>query len=88
MHQTSMTGDDWLSDNDRKRKARAIELRKKAGQNCAKKLQAAAEALSDYARACGECKDGSGPRSLDDSRLILSRDINEYASWLEGRYDR
>ncbi|MFL3632166.1 hypothetical protein [Xanthomonas campestris] len=53
MHQTSMTGDDWLSDNDRKRKARAIELRKKAGQNCAKKLQAAAEALSDYARVWG-----------------------------------
>ena len=86
--QTSMTGNDWLSDRDRKSQARAEAARKKAALACAKKLEAAAEALSDLMRACRDCADASVVRGADDGRMILQRNILEYAVYLNERFDR
>ncbi|ASL26742.1 hypothetical protein ACG10_10885 [Azotobacter chroococcum] len=85
-----MAGDDWLSDNDRKRTQRAIAKRKKAAVTCAKKLESAAEALNDYLRACRECDDESSDRVGRewDGRNIMIRDIMEYAGWLDAVYGK
>jgi len=81
--QVSMTGEDWLSDRDRKAQARAEAARRKAGLACAKKLDAAAEALHEFVMACLECNDASSPRGEDDGRTLLQRSIREYAGYLE-----
>lgn len=87
-HQVAMAGEDWLSDRDRKTKAKAEAARKKAALACAKKLEAAAEALHELVMACMECEDGSTVRRADDGRLLLQRDIREYAGWLESVYGK
>lgn len=88
MAQTAMAGDDWLSDRDRKAQARAEAARKKAALACAKRLEAAADAVSDYLSACRECNDGSDDtqRGLSDGRHRLIADCMEYAGWLESLY--
>lgn len=87
-HQVAMAGDDWTSDRDRKAKAKAEAARKKAALACAKKLGAAAESLHELVMACMECNDGSTARRADDGRLLLQRDILEYAGWLESVYGK
>lgn len=86
MAQTSMAGDDWLSDRDRKAQARAEAARKKAAVECVHKLQAAVEAVSKFSLACLECNDASAPRRLDDSRALLMGHMREYATWLDQVY--
>ena len=88
MLQTAMTGDDWLSDRDRKSQARAEAARRKAALNCAAKLEAAAESVSAYLAACRECNDGSDDtqRGLADGRHKLIADCMEYSGWLESVY--
>lgn len=88
--QTAMTGDDWLSDRDRKSQARAEAARKKAGLACAAKLEAAAEALSAYLSACRECNDKSGDelRGISDGRHRLISDCMEYSGFLRSRYEK
>lgn len=88
MSQLQMTGDDWLSDGDKKRQARAEAARKKAALVCAKRLRAAGDSLSEFMSACLDCQDSSAPRGVDDSRRILMESLCEYASWLEGVYDK
>lgn len=89
MHdQIAMAGDDCLSDSDRKRQARAEAARKKAGMKCAKALQAAADALSEYSMACNACNDASGIRGADDGRVLLAEDNREFAYWLENKYGK
>lgn len=90
MTQLAMAGDDWLSDNDRKRTKRAIAKRKKAAVDCAKKLESATEALNDYLRACRECDDESSDRvgGAWDGRRLLMRDMTEFAGWLTAVYDK
>lgn len=85
-HQLTMTGDDWLSDRDRKSQAKAEAARKRAAVQCAKKLREAAEALSIYSMACFECRDGSGVQRGDDGRSLLMGDLQEFAGWLESVY--
>lgn len=87
-NQLTMSGDDWLSDQDRKSQARAVAKRKRAGQDCAKKLKDAAEALNAYLHACRDCADGSDDKRMgqSDGRLILVGNIMEYASYLDGLY--
>lgn len=87
MTQLQMAGDDWLSDGNRKRQARAEAARKKAGLACAKALDKACEALSAYMIACLDCNDASSPRREDDGRHLLMQDMREYSGWLEGVYD-
>ncbi|WP_341674992.1 hypothetical protein [Niveibacterium sp. SC-1] len=84
--QLTMIGDDWLSDRDRKAHARAEAARTKTGLECAKKLEAAADALNAYAAACNECRDQSAVRRADDSRVLLVRSLMEYSTWLDGKY--
>lgn len=67
---------------------KAEAARKKAALVCAAKLAAASEALNAYLRACNECDDESRGRGLDDSRLILMRNINEYSNYLSAVYDK
>lgn len=86
--QLSMTGDDWLSASDNCRQAKAEAARKKAGAVCARKLFAAADALSEYSMACLECNDESSPRRADDGRTLLAYNIREFAGWLSAVYDK
>lgn len=86
--QMAMVGEDWLSDSERKAKARAIEKRKKAAIACAKKLEAAVKALGEYVDACNECRDASASRGQDDGRQVLRRDMNEFSSYLSRVYDK
>lgn len=86
--QLAMAGDDWLSDNDRKRQARAEAARKKAALKCAKKLKEAADALGEFGMSCLECNDASRVRGADDGRLILANNCREYAGWLESKYEK
>jgi len=87
-HQLTITGEDWLSDNDRKRQARAEVARRKAALRAAEKLHATADAVAEFALACLECNDGSGPKRADDGRTILSAGMREYAGWLESVYGK
>jgi hypothetical protein len=86
MMQTTMTGEDWLSDRDKRTQARAEAARRKAGQKCAQRLHAAADALGEFAMACLECNDASAPRRADDGRTLLASHMREYAGWLESVY--
>lgn len=90
MTQLAMAGDDWLSDNDRKRTTRAIAARKKAALAAAKKLEAATDAVNAYLHACNECNDGSGGErgGAWDGRRLLMRDMTEFAGWLTAVYDK
>ncbi len=88
MQHTSMTGDDWRSDREVKTQAKAEAARKKAAINCARKLEAASQALNEFLAACNECGDASRGRGLDDGRMILMRNINEYAGYLDSVFNK
>lgn len=90
MHQLRMMGDDWKSDSDRKREARAIAAREKAAIACAKKLEAAADSLTAFMAACRVCEDGSDDRQqgIADSRTLLIGNMLEYAGWLDAKYNK
>lgn len=68
-------------------KSKAEAKRKKAGLACAKNLAAASKSLSEYITACNECDDASQLRGIDDSRMILVGNINEYQRYLTSRYE-
>jgi hypothetical protein len=68
--------------------AKAEAARKRAALVCSKKLQAAAETLRDLMTACNECQDGSSVRREDDGRILLMRNIMEYAGWLDSVYSK
>ena len=68
-------------------KSKAEAKRKKAGLACAKNLAAASKSLSEYITACNECDDASRLRGIDDSRMILVGNINEYQRYLTSRYE-
>lgn len=86
MQQTTMTGDDWLSDRDRKGVAKAQQRKRKAGATAAKKCRDAADAIQAFIHACGEANDGSGVKRSDDQRLLFVRDLRDYVAFLEQRY--
>lgn len=86
--QLTMAGDDWLSDNDRKRQKRAEANRKKAAIKCAKALEAAADALGEFGMACLECNDASRVKGVDDTRITLAERCREYSGWLESKYEK
>lgn len=86
--QLAMTGDEWVSERDKKAQKRAEAARKAAALSCAKKLLAASDELSKFLSACRDCMDGSGDelRSISDGRQILMRDITEYAYYLNSKF--
>ncbi|QDQ87634.1 hypothetical protein FMZ60_08555 [Alcaligenaceae bacterium SJ-26] len=65
---------------------RAVQARKKAALNAAKKIQAAADALNVFLLACIDCDDASRSRGQDDGRIILMSNMMEYAGYLESKY--
>lgn len=83
-----MTGEDWLSERERRSRARAQATRRKAALLCAAKLEAAAEAVTAYLAACRDCQDGSDDtqRGIADGRHRLIADCMEYSAWLESVY--
>lgn len=83
MTQLTMTGEDWLSDRDRKALAKAEAARAKAARKAAKALQDAADSVAEFAMTCVECQDVSAPRAADDSRYRLGTEMRDYAAWLE-----
>lgn len=68
--------------------ARRELARQKAGLECARKLEAAADALNKYMSACADCDDSSAPRANDDGRISLVRNIMEYATYLNSVYNK
>ena len=86
MHKTTMTGDDWLSDRDRKAKTKAHQRKRKAGATAARKCREAADAIQAYISACGEAGDGSAVTRSDDQRLMFVRDLRDYQAFLEMRH--
>lgn len=86
--QISMTGEDWLSDRDRKAQARAEAKRKQTALVCAKKLESAADALHDFLMACIECNDGSRDRGADDGRRTLQESMREYSGYLDSVFNK
>lgn len=69
--------------------AKKCAARRKAGLKCAKSLRAAGKDLADYLSACREMNDGSGDegRSISDCRHVMIRDLSEYATYLESKYE-
>ena len=88
--QLSMHGHDWTSDADRKAQARAEKRRVKAALACAKKLEAAADAVNEFLAACNECRDGSGQElhGSADGRIRLISDMMEYSGYLESKFGK
>lgn len=88
MEQLTMTGQDWLSERDKKSAAKAIAARKKSALDCAKKLAAAVDALNHFIEACNDCRDNSGTeqRGISDGRVMMISDLSEYRFYLEDRY--
>ena len=86
--QLAITGDDWTSNRDRKAHERTEVARKKAALVCAKKLEAAADALNDFLKACHECNDAGRDRGADDSRRILQASMREYAGHLDSVFNK
>lgn len=86
MNQLSMTGEDWLSEGDRKRRARDEAARRKAAMKASEKLFAAADAVGEFSMACIECNDASTPKGADDGRYTLSVNMREFAGWLQSVY--
>lgn len=80
--QFAMEGDDWTSDRDKKRQARADAAYRKAMQAAIPKMEAAAEALRACYRAAMEAghPDKMGQ---SDGRLRLASDLGEYAAYLD-----
>ncbi len=80
--QFAMEDDDWTSDRDKKRQARADAAYRKAMQAAIPKLEAAAEALRACYRAAMEAghPDKMGAA---DGRLRLASDLLEYSSYLD-----
>lgn len=58
--------------------------RAKSALRCAKKLEAASEALQQYLYACLDC--GERYPYADDSRITLQRNLNEFSGWLDSVY--
>lgn len=85
--QLAMSGDDWLSDRDRKAQARAEARRTAAARKCARKLDEAREALNEFLHACIDCGHVEATR-LDDSRRKLMGDMSEYSLWLDSVYNK
>lgn len=85
--QLSMTGEDWLSERDKKSQARAEAAHRKACLVAAAKLEAAAEAVLAMLTAYLECghedKMGAG-----DGRRRIVGDMAELASWLRSVHER
>lgn len=85
--QLAMAGEDWLSDRDRKARARAEAKRRSSALKCARKLDEAREALSEFLLACIDCGHVEATR-LDDSRRKLMGDMSEYSLWLDSVYNK
>lgn len=83
--QVSMTGEDWLSERDKKSQTRADAAVKRTGLAAAKKLEAAAEAVNDFLHACLDAGH-EDQRGAADGRRVLISNIMEYASYLDGKY--
>lgn len=85
--QLSMTGEDWLSDRDRKQQAQADRNLKKTSVEAARKMRAASEAVRAQYRAYLEAghpdKMGDG-----DGRLRLIASLEELAAYFESVYDK
>lgn len=83
MSQLAMTGDDWISDRDRKAHARAEVERKKTATALVAQLQKSVEAMNKFISACHQCGDAK-VLNRDDGRQLLREQMQEYAFYLEG----
>lgn len=80
--QYAMTGDDWTSDRDKRRQARAEAAHRAACLKAAAKMRAAADAL--HAALMAALEAGHADRmGAADGRRRLADDLNELAGWFE-----
>lgn len=89
-HTQQLSSDeDWGWQPTEKDLAKARLKRNQLAPKLVKKLEAAAEALREYRRACVDCYDGTGGETCGrDGRLLLAADIEEYARYLGDIVDR
>lgn len=73
-----------LTERQKATDAKAKAQVRRAALNAAKKLDAAAEAMSDYMFACLEA--GMPFRGADDARRLLERQLRDFAGFLENKY--
>ena len=85
-HQLSMTGDDWMSDRDKRRIAKDKAAQVRAALSLAARLRMAADAVVIFNEACRAV--GEGAERADDSRVRLLHDLMEYAGFLTMVYDK
>lgn len=83
--QLAMTGDDWTSEQDKRRQARAEAALRKASLNAAKHMRAAAGALNEHLLAA---LDAGHPDRMGqaDGRRRLIGDLLELAGHFESVY--
>lgn len=85
--QLTMTGDDWLSDRDRKRQAAAERHLVNVSRECAARMRTTAEVLRRQYRAYIDA--GNPDKQGDaDGRLRLASDLDELAGFFESVYDK
>lgn len=87
MNQLAMTGDDWRSDREVKNEARAKATLKKTSIVCADKLEAAIDAVRAQMQAHYAVHGGIKNIGID-GRQRLIEDMAEFASFLQGVYDK
>jgi hypothetical protein len=83
--QTRMTGDDWLSDQDKRRQSRADAALKRASVKAAADMRRAAESVRAQFRAYMEAGHPN-TQGLGDGRLTMASDLDELAAFFESVY--
>lgn len=68
--------------------AKAKAKRDKAGAACGKKMKVAADALTAFLKASNKCYDGTGVTELDDYRVQLRDEIQEFAYHLDRTFNK
>lgn len=83
--QLAMVGDDWTSDQDKRRQARAEAAVRKASLNAAKHMRAAADALNGQLLAALAAGHPDKMGQADQRRRLMS-DLLELAAYFESVY--
>lgn len=85
--QPTLAGHDWRTEGDKRRQAAAEARRKKIALQCAARLDAAIDAISEHIMSCIECDDGTyDPTNTADGRDRLKDDMRDLAHFLRSKY--
>lgn len=68
--------------------AKARAKRDRLAISCGSKLKAAADELTKFLRASNLCYDDSSVTDMDDHRIVLRNEINDFSLYLKGEFDK